>query len=144
MNKTIKIPFTITLTNGKNGNLIINDSIDYYPEPFETRDSLTSTLHAKVLSHLMHRATVDFDAKSLDSAISACDNRLMEPPELPEYPDHEYERLNHTESGWRDYPDEYTDDEASDWLTAHYSLRETDDYDPSDLIKQVVARYEEY
>ena len=139
MNKTIKIPFTITLTNGKNGNLIINDSIDYYPEPFETHESLTSTLRSKVLSHLMHRATVDFDEKSLDTAISACDNRLMEPPELPDYPEHEYERLNHTESGWRDYPDEYTSDEASDWLISHYSLRETDDYDPSDLIKQVLA-----
>ena len=141
MNKTIKIPFTITLTNGKNGNLIINDSIDYYPEPFETHESLTSTLRSKVLSHLMHRATVDFDEKSLDTAISACDNRLMEPPELPDYPEHEYERLNSvsTEPGWRDYPDEYTDDEALDWLTSHYSLRETDDYDPSDLIKQVLA-----
>lgn len=145
-NKTIKIPFTITLTTGKNGNLIINDSIDYYPEPFETRESLTSTLRSKVLLHLMHRATVDFDEKALDAAISACDNRLMEPPELPEYPEHEYERLNAVsdETGWRDYPDEYTDDEASDWLVSHYSLRETDDYDPSDLIKQVLAKRNDY
>lgn len=146
MNKTIKIPFTITLPTGKNGNLTINDSIEYYPEPFETRDSLTSTLRSKVLSNLTHRATVDFDEKSLDTAISACDNRLMEPPELPDYLEHEYERLNadSIEPGWRDYPDEYTDDEASDWLVSHYSLRETDDYDPSDLIKQVLAKHNDY
>lgn len=143
MNKTIKIPVTITLPTVKNGNLIINDTIDYYHEPFETHESLTSTLRSKVLSHLMHRATVDFDEKSLDTAISACDNRLMEPPELPDYPDHEYERLNHTESGWRDYPDEYTDDEASDWLNEHYRLRDHYSYDNAEcdteaLIKTVL------
>lgn len=142
-NKTIKIPFTITLTTGKNGNLTINDSIDYYPEPFETRESLTSTLRSKVLSHLMHRATVEFDEKTLDSAISACDNRLMEPPDLPDYPEYETLRLNSTEPNWRDYPDEYTDDEADEWLNEHYRLRDSYSYDSTEydteaLIKTVL------
>lgn len=142
MNKTIKIPFTITLTNGKNGNLIINDSIDYYPEPFETRESLTSTLRSKVLSHLMHRANVTFDAKALDKALVACDTMIAE-AEREAREDYlaclESERLNPATD---DEPD-WTDDEADRWLDEHYRLRDThstdsDEYDTEALIKTVL------
>lgn len=132
----MKINFSI-IYSSEFGPQTLNGTVLYEPEPFCDRDDILTAVHRAVWSQL--KTGLRVDEKSLDTAISACDNRLMEPPDLPEYPEHEYKRLNHTESGWRDYPDEYTGDEASDWLISHYSLRETDDYDPSDLIKQVLA-----
>ncbi len=145
MNKTIKIPYNISLPNysDSDGNTVFfSDTIDYTPEPFETRESLTSTLRAKVLSHLMHRASVTFDEKALDKALVACDTMVVE-AEREAREDYlaclESERLNVTND---DEPD-WTDDEVDRWLAEHYRLRDTystdsTEYDTEALIKTVL------
>lgn len=145
MNKTIKIPYNISLPNysDSDGNTVFfNDTIDYSPEPFETRESLTSTLRSKVLYHLMHRASVTFDAKSLDKALVACDTMIME-AEREAREDYlaclESERLNPANDDEMDW----TDEEGDRWLDEHYRLRDTystdsDEYDTEALIKTVL------
>lgn len=107
-NPTVTLPYTITLDG-----CLLNGVLKFPTEPFHNRESLTSTLRGKVLRHI----SVEFDQKSLDKALEAC-NSIVEPDgeddnnmTFPHMLDYENDRLNFDDI-----------DEDLGWLQSHAVL----------------------